>query len=105
LPALAAALIAGEPVAGVWFLARPRSLALAPVCVYTAVSVVWAALVVQAFARGVDVTNCGCFGVHLSQRLSWFVLVQDGLLLMYAVLLIGAAQPGLRTRPAVPAHA
>ncbi|WP_234388630.1 MauE/DoxX family redox-associated membrane protein [Streptomyces sp. AS58] len=37
---LASALITGELTAGVWFLAWPRSKALAPVWVYTAVSVV-----------------------------------------------------------------
>ncbi|MFC9915010.1 MauE/DoxX family redox-associated membrane protein [Streptomyces sp. NPDC059862] len=91
-PALAAALIAGELVCGVWFLARPRSKAIAPVWVYTAVSGAWALLAVQAYARGLTVTNCGCFGRYLAQRLSWFVLVQDALLLCYAVLLFRGAR-------------
>jgi hypothetical protein len=86
--ALAVALIAGELVCGVLFLARPRSKALAPVRVFTAVAVVWALLAVQAYARGLTVANCGCFGIYLSQRLSWFVLVQDALLLLYAGLLL-----------------
>jgi hypothetical protein len=42
LPWLAAGLIAGELVCGLWFLSRPRSHALAPVRVYTGVSVDWA---------------------------------------------------------------
>ena len=92
LPWLAGALIAGELVAGVWLLARPRSHALAPVWVYTAVSVVWAALALQAQLRGLPVDNCGCFGVYLSQRLSWFVLAQDALLLGYAALLVRSAR-------------
>ncbi|MCP3821601.1 hypothetical protein NLX86_26970 [Streptomyces sp. A3M-1-3] len=42
--ALAVALIVGELVCGVWFLARPRSRARAPVWVFTSVAVVWALL-------------------------------------------------------------
>ncbi|MFC8407123.1 MauE/DoxX family redox-associated membrane protein [Streptomyces griseoincarnatus] len=85
--ALAVALIAGELVCGIWFLARPRSKALAPVWVYTAVSVVWTVLAVQAYMRGLAVANCGCFGIYLAQRLSWFVLLQDALTLLYAAVL------------------
>lgn len=86
--ALAVALIAGELVCGVWFLARPRSKAVAPVWVFTAVSVVWTVLAVQAYARGLAVANCGCFGIYLTQQLSWFVLLQDALTLFYAWLLL-----------------
>ena len=88
LPWLAAALIIAELVAGVWLLARPRSAALTPVWVYTAVALLWTALGVQAYLRGVAVDNCGCFGRYLSQQLSWFTLFQDGLLLVYAVIMI-----------------
>ncbi|NUP39792.1 MAG: hypothetical protein HOY76_22985 [Streptomyces sp.] len=96
---LAAALIAGELVCGIWFLARPRSQALAPVWVYTGVSVVWSVLAVQAYARGLAVDNCGCFGIYLTQRLSWFVLLQDAATLLYAALLIRAAR-----RSPAPSH-
>ncbi|WP_267241652.1 MauE/DoxX family redox-associated membrane protein [Streptomyces sp. PR69] len=94
--ALAAGLIAGELVCAAWFLGRPRSRASAPVWVFTGVALVWALLAAQAFARGLTVANCGCFGVYLTQRLSWFVLVQDALLLCYAGLLLY----GTRRRPA-----
>lgn len=86
--ALAVALIAGELVCGVWFLSRPRSRTRVPVWMFTGVAVVWALLAAQAYARGLTVTNCGCFGRYLPQRLSWFVLVQDALLLLYAGLLL-----------------
>ncbi|MBW1603486.1 hypothetical protein JJV70_15510 [Streptomyces sp. JJ66] len=86
--ALAVALVAGELVCGLWFLARPRSRDRAPVWVYTAVSLMWAGLAVQGFARGLTVENCGCFGTYLTQSLGWPVLVQDGLLLVYAALLL-----------------
>lgn len=88
LPVLAAGLIAAELVCGSWFLARPRSRAIAPVWIYTGVSLVWAGLGVQAYVRGLVVDNCGCFGVYLAQRLSLFVLAQDALLLLYAVVLL-----------------
>ncbi|MCX4581535.1 MauE/DoxX family redox-associated membrane protein [Streptomyces sp. NBC_01481] len=90
--ALAVALITGELVCGVWFLARPRSKALPPVWAFTAVSVVWSLLAVQAYARGLAVANCGCFGIYLAQRLSWFVLLQDSLTLLYAGLMLRAAR-------------
>lgn len=89
---LAVGLIAGELVCGLWFLARPRSTAIVPVWVYTAVSLVWSVLAVQAYARGLTVANCGCFGGYLSQRLGWFVLVQDALTLLYAGLLLRGAR-------------
>ncbi|WP_073224323.1 MauE/DoxX family redox-associated membrane protein [Streptomyces sp. NBRC 110465] len=98
--ALAAALIAGELVCGVWFLARPRSKALAPVWVYTGVSVVWTVLAVQAYARGLVVDNCGCFGIYLTQRLSWFVLLQDAATLLYAGLLVRSARRAPAPSPA-----
>ncbi|ROO52022.1 hypothetical protein EDC02_6918 [Micromonospora sp. Llam0] len=97
LPWLAGALIAAEAVCGVWLLSRPRSVTLAPVWIYTAVTVVWAVLGVQAQLRGLPVANCGCFGVYLAQRLSWFVLAQDGLLLGYAVLMVRAAHRANRS--------
>ncbi|GAB2882919.1 hypothetical protein GCM10027074_59230 [Streptomyces deserti] len=89
---LAAGLIVGELVCGLWFLTRPRSTAIAPVWAYTAVSVVWSALAVQAYVRGLTVANCGCFGVYLTQRLGWFVLLQDALTLLYAGLLLRGAR-------------
>lgn len=88
---LAVVLIAAEATVGVWFLARPRSIALTPVWMYTAVSTVWALLAVQAYARGLTVTNCGCFGTYLAQPLRWFVLVEDALMLLYAWLLLRGA--------------
>lgn len=42
-----------------------------------AVAMIWSALAVQAFARGLAVENCGCFGVHLGQSLRWWVLLED----------------------------
>jgi Methylamine utilisation protein MauE len=43
----------------------PRAAGLAGVLV----AVVWATLAAQAFARGVVVENCGCFGAYFTQEL------------------------------------
>ena len=98
LPVLAAGLIAAELVCGIWFLARPRSRAATPVWIYTAVSVVWAGLGLQAYLRGLPLDNCGCFGVYLTQRLSLFVLAQDALLLVYAAVLFRGTRQARRQR-------
>lgn len=103
-PVLAVGLIAGELVCGLWFLARPRSTAFAPVWVYTAVSLVWSVLAVQAYVRGLTVANCGCFGVYLPQRLGWFVLVQDALTLLYAGLVLRGARRAQAVRAARGEH-
>lgn len=51
------------------------------------VAIFWAAVAAQAFARGLEVDNCGCFGVYLGQSLRWWVLLQD----VYFILLAWAA--------------
>jgi len=37
----------------------------------------WTAAGVEAFARGLTLRNCGCFGTQLQQPLRWWVLVED----------------------------
>ncbi|WP_045692558.1 MauE/DoxX family redox-associated membrane protein [Streptomyces rubellomurinus] len=102
---LAAVLIAGELAAGLWFLTAPRSRRRAPVWIYTGVSVLWAALAAQAFARALTVPVCGCFGRYLPQHLSWIILTEDALLLLYAALLLHSSRPApTRPRP-VPTNA
>ncbi|MHA6757113.1 MauE/DoxX family redox-associated membrane protein [Streptacidiphilus sp. PAMC 29251] len=85
--ALAVALISAEAVTAGWFLTRPRSRAATPVWLYTGVALVWSALAAQAFARGLVLDNCGCFGTYFAQPLRWYVLVEDALMLLYAWLL------------------
>lgn len=80
------ALVAGELFAGIGLLTGgPRFRHLAG-SVGFGVAVTWSALAVQAFLRGLDVANCGCFGRYLAQRLSWFVLLQDAYFLILAYL-------------------
>lgn len=97
-----AVLITAELACGLWLLLRPRARTRTPVWLYTAVTLLWAGLGLQGVLRDLDVANCGCFGIYLSQRLSWFVLAQDALLLVYAGLMLRATR---RARSAAPAGA
>ncbi|MFQ5380449.1 MAG: MauE/DoxX family redox-associated membrane protein [Dehalococcoidia bacterium] len=48
------------------------------------VTVGWSLLAVQAFVRGLDIANCGCFGVHFGQSLRWWVLLEDAEFILMA---------------------
>jgi hypothetical protein len=50
------------------------------------VALAWSLLAVQAFARGLAVENCGCFGAYLAQELRWWVLLEDAYQLLLALL-------------------
>lgn len=61
-----------------------------------AVAVFWTALAAQAFARGLALDNCGCFGAYLAQRLRWWVLLEDAeflLLAWWAAARVGVPLP------------
>lgn len=73
---VALGLAGAELVSGAGLLLGPRHHARA-CSLAVGVAVLWAALAAQAFARGLVLANCGCFGVHLAQPLWWGVLVQD----------------------------
>lgn len=90
---LAVALLAGELASGGWLLVAPGRRPLVPALVFAATSAMWSALAAQAFARGLVLDNCGCFGVYLAQPLRWWVLVQDAALLGYSALLLRARRP------------
>lgn len=83
--AFAAVVMAAELAAGVHLLrpsAEHRSLGAS---LGVAVAVAWTILAGQAFARGLALDNCGCFGVHLGQPLRWWVLLEDAELIALAV--------------------
>lgn len=85
--AAAAVIIAAETAAGVGLLASrrvPAVVAQTAGWLGLAVAAAWAALAVQAFVRGLEIPNCGCFGVHLGQRLRWWVLLEDAYMLVLA---------------------
>ncbi len=74
---LAVGLIAGEVVAGLGLFRRSSATHIRVPQLALLVAVAWSILGAQAFARGLALENCGCFGVRLSQPLRWWVLVQD----------------------------
>lgn len=89
---LALVLVAGAAVGGIGLL-RDRGARTAAL-VALSVAVLWSALAVQAFARGLALDNCGWFGVHLAQPLRWWILLED-------VWFVGlAAWVWRRSRPA-----
>ncbi len=89
---LSVLLLAGELLAGAALLLAPRRRPIVAAAVFTGTSVLWSVLAAQAFARGLVVPNCGCFGVYLAQPLRWWVLLQDALLLLYSGLLLNRAR-------------
>lgn len=72
-----ALLIMGELGAAVGLIATGRRRRHAAASLALAVTLAWSALGAQAFARSLDLDNCGCFGVHLGQPLRWWVLIED----------------------------
>ncbi len=97
VPAVVVGLIALEGAAAVGLLGS-RRLPLRAVrgaaALGIAVAVVWSLLAAQAFARGLEVENCGCFGGYIAQELRWWILLEDAYLLLLAVL--AAASLGVR---------
>lgn len=61
----------------------------------------WSVLAAQAFARGLELDNCGCFGAYLAQPLRWWVLVEDAYMLVLAWYAAAAAGLPIAT-PALP---
>jgi hypothetical protein len=75
LAPVAIAVVAGEFVVGAWILSGRRlaDAALLSALIYGA----WAALLSVTLLRGLDLPNCGCFGVFLARRLRWYSPLED----------------------------
>lgn len=71
------ALMAGEVTAAAGLVSRDQTRRYRAASVAVAVALGWGVLGAQAFARGIALDNCGCFGVHAGQPLRWFVLIED----------------------------
>ncbi len=74
---LSALVVLAELVGGAALLAPDMPTRRLGAAVTLAVATFWAVLAVQAFARGLVVPNCGCFGRWASQELRWWVLLED----------------------------
>lgn len=70
---LARLVVAVEALAAVALVRRWR----AGEALALSVAGLWTAAGVEAFARGLTLRNCGCFGTQLQQPLRWWVLVED----------------------------
>lgn len=103
---VAAVVAAAELAAAAGLLASafaPQPVARAAGLAGLAVAVFWSLLAAQAFARGLELDNCGCFGAYLAQPLRWWVLVEDVYMLVLAWYAAAAAgvpipAPALRLR-------
>lgn len=73
----ATGLIGGELVAAAGLVSRDHSRRCRAASVAVAVALAWGVMGTQAFARGIALDNCGCFGVHAGQPLRWWVLLED----------------------------
>jgi hypothetical protein len=98
LGAVAWSWLAAELAAGALLLAGGRA-ARAGAMLALAVNLAYAAMTTQAFARHLSIDNCSCFGVHLRQRLGWFVLAQDGYMIaLSAYVFVVATRATPRSR-------
>ena len=108
VPALTLTLPALELLAAAGLLAAsradPRLVRVAAV-LGVLIALVWAALAGQAFARGLAVENCGCFGAYFAQELRWWVLLEDVYFVALALLAarsVGALTLAPARQPAQP---
>jgi uncharacterized membrane protein YphA (DoxX/SURF4 family) len=72
---VAVAVLAGELVLGAWILSgwRLAPAALLAVAMYLA----WAVLLTLTLLRGLELQNCGCFGIFLARPLRWYSPLED----------------------------
>lgn len=89
----ALALTATELVLGLWLILATRvpvrfvrRLDLAGAAV-VALHVMYMAWLIPAYLRGLELPNCGCFGVYFPRPLTGQTLVEDGILLVAAFVL------------------
>ena len=105
LHSVAIAWLCAELAAGVLLVAGVRAARVgAPIAL--AINLGYALLTTQAYVRHLRVDNCTCFGVHLAQRLSWFVLLQDAYMIFLSLWVLravyAAAATATRPPPAAP---
>ena len=72
---VALVVIAAELVLGTWLLSGWR---LVPAALGSvAMHLFWAALLALTLARGLDLPNCGCFGVFFARPIRWYSPLED----------------------------
>jgi uncharacterized membrane protein YphA (DoxX/SURF4 family) len=85
IPTSAWALAIFELVLAIW-LAMGKRIKVAALIVIALhfVYLIWLAI---ALARGLDIPNCGCFGVFWARPLTWFTPIEDLILLVLAIVM------------------
>lgn len=94
IPPSAWALALSETGLAVW-LAWGRHLRVAGVFIVL-MHLMYLAWLVVSLLRGLQLDNCGCFGVYLARPLTWFSPLEDLSLLVMAVLFWRGAQSAER---------
>lgn len=85
IPVSAWALALSELGVALW-LAMGRRVYVAALIVI-ALHVIYLVWLSIALARGLDIPNCGCFGVYWARPLTWFTLLEDLILLTLAIVM------------------
>ncbi len=85
IPFAAWKLVAFEIGLAIWLASGHRRANAAFLLV--AIHVVYFVWLTVAFLRGLDIPNCGCFGVYFARPLTAATLIEDFLLLMMAAML------------------
>jgi Methylamine utilisation protein MauE len=79
-----------EGTLGVWLLTGRRLVVAAALSAF--VSAMYGIVLSITLARGLELSNCGCFGVFLPRPLRWFSPVEDGVMVLASLLLRALAQ-------------
>ena len=85
IPVSAWVLAIFELVLSIWLAIGKRIYVAATLVI--ALHLVYLAWLASALARGLDIPNCGCFGVFWARPLTWFTPVEDLILLALAIIM------------------
>jgi uncharacterized membrane protein YphA (DoxX/SURF4 family) len=96
VPTASWVLALGEVVMAAWLLARfrPRLAALTVVLLH----LMYLGWLLMALLRGLEISNCGCFGVFWARPLSWYSPLEDLALVGLAILYWRLLPQGEATR-------
>jgi hypothetical protein len=92
VPAAAWALAFVELGFGLWLWRSSPQRRFAPSLAVLALHLMYMAWLVVAFARGLNIPNCGCFGVFFARPLTAQTLIEDSLLIVLAAALVWSAR-------------
>ena len=77
--------IVSELALGVWLLTGWRLREAALVC--AAINAFYGVALTTTLLRGIDLNNCGCFGVFLARPLRWYSPLEDVVLVIASIAL------------------